>query len=50
MRGTISVFLDQLSINKNNSAVLNGCATPLFPNGYGLGQAGSQPVERLDCP
>jgi len=40
----------QLPINKNNSTNLTGCAAPLFPFGYGLGQAGSQPVEWLDCP
>jgi beta-glucosidase len=41
---------DQLPINKNNSANLTGCAAPLFPYGYGLGEAGNQPVEWLDCP
>jgi beta-glucosidase len=40
----------QLSVNKNNSANLTGCAAPLFPYGYGLGLAGSQPIEWLDCP
>jgi beta-glucosidase len=41
---------DQLPINKNNSASLTGCAAPLFPYGYGLGLAASQPIEWLDCP
>ena len=27
-----------------------GCEAPLFPFGYGLGQAGSQPIEWIDCP
>jgi beta-glucosidase len=40
----------QLPINKNNSVNLIGCAAPLFPFGYGLGLAGSQPIEWLDCP
>jgi beta-glucosidase len=39
----------QLPINMNNSSSLAGCAAPLFPYGYGLGQAGSQPVEWLNC-
>lgn len=41
---------DQLPININNSASLTGCTAPLFPYGYGLGQAGSQPIEWIDCP
>jgi len=40
----------QLPININNSAGFKGCAAPLFPFGYGLGEAGSQPIEWLDCP
>jgi beta-glucosidase len=40
----------QLPINKNNSTDLTGCAAPLFPYGYGLEQAGSQPIAWLDCP
>lgn len=43
-------FNNQLPINKHNSANLTGCAAPLFPYGYGLGQAGSQPIEWLECP
>ncbi|HEX7620125.1 MAG TPA: glycoside hydrolase family 3 C-terminal domain-containing protein, partial [Anaerolineales bacterium] len=40
----------QLPVNKNNSASLTGCAAPLFPYGYGLGEAGSQPIRWLECP
>ena len=40
---------DQLPLNINNSANLTGCAAPLFPFGYGLGNAGSQPIEWLNC-
>ena len=40
----------QLPINENNSTGKTGCAAPLFPFGYGLGQVGSQPVEWMDCP
>lgn len=41
---------DQLPLNINNSANLTACAAPLFPFGYGLGNAGSQPIEWLNCP
>lgn len=41
---------EQLPLNKNNSVGLTGCAAPLFPYGYGLGQAGSQPIDWLNCP
>ncbi len=41
---------NQLPININNSTNLTGCTAPLFPYGYGLGEAGSQPIEWLDCP
>jgi beta-glucosidase len=40
---------DQLPLNIHNSANLSGCAAPLFPFGYGLGSAGSQPIEWVDC-
>jgi beta-glucosidase len=40
----------QLPLNINNSANLTGCAAPLFLFGYGLGEAGSQPIEWLNCP
>jgi beta-glucosidase len=41
---------DQLPINENNSAGLIGCQAPLFPYGYGLGQAGSKPIQWVECP
>lgn len=41
---------EQLPINKNNSAGKAGCAAPLFPFGYGLGEGGSQPIEWMNCP
>ncbi len=40
----------QLPINENNSASKTGCDAPLFPFGYGLGQAGAQPIQWIDCP
>jgi beta-glucosidase len=40
----------QLPINKNNSAGRIGCDAPLIPYGFGLGDAGSQPIEWLECP
>ena len=40
----------QLPINKNNDAGLTGCSAPLFPFGYGLGTAGSEPIQWIDCP
>jgi beta-glucosidase len=40
----------QLPINENNSADSTGCKTPLFPVGYGLGEAGSQPIQFINCP
>lgn len=40
----------QLPINKNNDAGLTGCSAPLFPYGYGLGKAGSTPIQWIDCP
>jgi len=43
-------FNAQLPINENNSAGLTGCNAPLFPFGYGLGDAGSQPIPWIDCP
>lgn len=41
---------NQLPININNSTGLTGCDAPLFPYDFGLGEAGSQPIEWLDCP
>ena len=40
----------QLPVNKNNTAGKLGCETPLFPFGYGLGEAGSMPIIQPDCP
>jgi beta-glucosidase len=40
----------QLPINKNNSSDKTGCEAPLFPFGYGLGKAGSQPNQWITCP
>ncbi len=40
----------QLPINENNAAGKTGCAAPLFPLGYGSGEAGSQAIESIDCP
>jgi len=40
----------QLPINENNDAGLTGCSAPLFPVGYGLGQAGGTPIQWIDCP
>ena len=40
----------QLPINENNSAGKTGCDAPLFPFGYGLGEAGSQPIVQPTCP
>jgi beta-glucosidase len=41
---------EQLPININNAGGRTGCDAPLFTYGYGLGEAGSQPVEWIDCP
>jgi beta-glucosidase len=41
---------DQLPVNINNSQDRTGCEAPLFAYGFGLGEAGSQPIEWLDCP
>ncbi|MEN6529461.1 MAG: glycoside hydrolase family 3 protein [Anaerolineaceae bacterium] len=43
-------FNGQLPINKNNSSGSKPCETPLFPYGYGLGEAGSKPIKWVDCP
>jgi len=42
-------FNSQLPINVNNSSELKGCEAPLFPYGFGLGEAGSRPIKWLDC-
>jgi beta-glucosidase len=41
---------EQLPINKNNAGGKTGCEAPLFPYGYGLADAGSQPIEQPVCP
>ncbi len=41
---------NQLPLNKNNLDGRQVCDGPLFPYGYGLGKAGGQPIEWLDCP
>jgi beta-glucosidase len=41
---------DQLPLNENNDSGLTGCSAPLFPFGYGLGDAGSVPIKWIDCP
>lgn len=42
-------FNGQLPMNKNNSLQLKGCDAPLFPFGFGLGEAGSKAIKWLDC-
>ena len=39
----------QLPINENNSTGKTGCDAALFPFGYGLGEAGSQPIVQPNC-
>ncbi|MFC1996378.1 glycoside hydrolase family 3 protein [Chloroflexota bacterium] len=41
---------EQLPININNIGEKSGCNGPLFPFGYGLGEAGSPPIEWIECP
>jgi beta-glucosidase len=41
--------MDQLPINLNTVSNLEDCDAPLFPYGYGLGNAESIPIEWLDC-
>ena len=41
---------EQLPINVNTSGDKTGCEAPLFPYGYGLGEAGSEPIEWIECP
>jgi len=42
---------EQLPMNIHNLAEnAQGCDAPLFPFGYGLGAAGSAPIEWIDCP
>ena len=42
-------FNRQMPINKNSPTGSNPCETPLFPYGYGLGEAGSKPIQWVDC-
>ena len=41
---------EQLPMNINNIGRKTGCEGPLFPFGYGLGEAGSEPIEWIECP
>jgi len=41
---------DQLPINIYNLPDYSGCDAPFFPYGYGLGAAGSQTIEWVNCP
>jgi beta-glucosidase len=40
---------EQLPININNLGIKDACDMPLFPYNYGLGEAGSDPIEWLEC-
>ncbi len=40
----------QNPLNINNADNRTGCDAPLFPISYGQGEAGSQPIQWLDCP
>lgn len=40
---------NQLPINENNVKDKTGCSAPLFPFGYGLGEAGSAPLQWINC-
>ncbi len=41
---------DQIPSDRITTADKEGCDAPLFPFGYGLGEAGSTPVEPIQCP
>jgi beta-glucosidase len=41
---------DDLPININNIGLRTDCQSPLFPFGYGLGEAGSDLIEWIECP
>ncbi len=41
---------EQIPGDRISTAGTHGCEAPLFPFGYGLGEAGSEPVEPIDCP
>ncbi len=40
---------EQLPINIHNIDHKKGCEAPLFPYGFGLGEAGSKPIRWIDC-
>jgi beta-glucosidase len=40
---------EQLPINLHNAGPAGDCSGPLYPLGYGLGEADSQPIPWLDC-
>lgn len=40
---------DQLPVNINTVKQTTGCDAPLFPYGFGLGEAGSEPIQWLEC-
>jgi beta-glucosidase len=40
---------EQLPINIHNIEHTKGCDSPLFPFGYGLGEAGSKPIKWIEC-
>jgi beta-glucosidase len=41
---------DQIPSDRISMADKEGCDAPLFPFGYGLGEAGSEPIEPIPCP
>jgi beta-glucosidase len=41
---------EQLPLNINNIGIRTDCDSPLFHFGYGLGEAGSKPIEWIECP
>ena len=40
---------EQLPLNIHNIGNPKGCDSPLFPFGYGLGEAGSKPIKWIEC-
>ncbi|MBN2677008.1 MAG: glycoside hydrolase family 3 protein [Anaerolineaceae bacterium] len=40
---------EQLPININTIESTSGCDSPLFPYGYGMGEAGSKPIKWIEC-
>jgi beta-glucosidase len=41
---------DQIPGDRISTADKEGCDAPLLPFGYGLGEAGSEPIEPIQCP